>query len=112
MTQYGLLIDYEFCTNCGSCQVTCKEEHNYPVGKTGIKVMVDGPWKIDDVHYNFNTWPIVTDLCDLCADRVAAGKDPTCVHHCQAFCMEFGPIEELAAKLAKKPKQVLWAPCE
>lgn len=52
-----------------------------------------------------------TDLCDLCADRVAAGKEPTCVHHCQAFCMRFGRVEELAAELAGKPKQVLWAPC-
>ena len=44
-------------------------------------------------------------------DRVAAGKEPTCVHHCQAFCMRFGRVEELAAELAGKPKQVLWAPC-
>ena len=91
--------------------MTCKEEHGYPVGKSGIQVHVDGPWKIDDENWNFNNWPIVTDLCDLCADRVAAGKEPTCVHHCQAFCMEFGTIEEMAAKLAAKPKQVLWAPC-
>jgi hypothetical protein len=26
-----------------------------------------------------------------------------------AACMEFGTIEELAPKLADKPKQVLWA---
>ena len=38
MATYGLLIDYEYCTNCGSCQVSCKEEHGYPVGKTGISV--------------------------------------------------------------------------
>ena len=112
MTAYGLLIDYEFCTNCGSCQVTCKEEHNYPVGKTGIKVMVDGPWKIDAVHYNFNNWPIVTDLCDLCAERLADNREPVCVHNCLAACMKFGTIEEMAAELTKKPKQVLWAPTE
>lgn len=58
MAQYGLLIDYEYCTNCGSCQVTCQEEHDYPVGETGIKVMVDGPWKTSDGHWNFNNWPV------------------------------------------------------
>ena len=47
MATYGLLIDYEYCTNCGSCQVSCKEEHGYPVGKTGISVHADGPWKIE-----------------------------------------------------------------
>jgi len=40
---------------------------------------------------------------------LAAGKKPTCVHHCLADVMTFGLIEELCAKLAQKPKQVLWA---
>ncbi len=26
------LIDYEFCTGCQSCEVACKEEHDFPVG--------------------------------------------------------------------------------
>ena len=55
MAEYGLLIDYEYCTGCETCVVACKEEHGFPVGKWGI--------------------------------------------------------EELAAELAGKPKQVLWAPC-
>ncbi|MEI3230547.1 MAG: 4Fe-4S dicluster domain-containing protein [Gordonibacter pamelaeae] len=62
--------------------------------------------------FNWNKIPVPTDLCDLCADRVAAGRKPTCVHHCQAFCMEFGPLDELAQELAAKPKQVFWAPAE
>ena len=24
---HGLLIDYEYCTGCQSCEVACKEEH-------------------------------------------------------------------------------------
>ena len=40
---YGLLIDYEYCSGCQSCEVTCKETHNYPVGKWGIRVLDDGP---------------------------------------------------------------------
>ena len=110
MATYGLLFDYEYCTNCGSCQVTCQEEHDYPVGKTGIKVFVDGPWKITEDHWNFNNWPIVTDLCDLCADRTAKGREPMCVHHCLANIITYGPVEELAKKLAEKPKQFLVVP--
>ncbi len=114
--QYGLLIDYEYCSGCETCVVACKEEHDLPVGKWGIRVLDDGPWqKIDGDDagncFNWNKIPVPTDLCDLCADRVAAGKEPTCVHHCQAFCMKFGSLEDLAKELAAKPKQVLWAPC-
>ena len=116
MAEYGLLIDYEYCTGCETCVVACKEEHGFPVGKWGIRVLDDGPWQKDDSGeggncFNWNKIPVPTDLCDLCAGRVAAGKEPTCVHHCKAFCMRFGRVEELAAELAGKPKQVLWAPC-
>ena len=27
MTTYGLLISYEWCSGCQSCEVACKEEH-------------------------------------------------------------------------------------
>lgn len=107
---YGLLFDYEYCTNCGSCQVSCKEEHGYPVGKTGIKVVTDGPWKIDDEQWNFNHWPIVTDLCDLCAERTGKGKEPICVHHCLSNIITYGTVEELSKKLDEKTKQFLVVP--
>ena len=107
---YGLLFDYEYCTNCGSCQVSCKEEHGYPVGKTGIQVHVDGPWKIDEENWNFNNWPLVTDLCDLCAERTSKGREPICVHHCLADVMKYGPVRELAELMEEKPKQVLFVP--
>lgn len=110
MTAFGLLFDYEYCTNCGTCQVSCKEEHGYPVGKTGIKVVADGPWKLSDDHWNFNNWPIITDLCDLCKDRTSAGREPICVHHCLANIIKYGPVDELAAELEKKPKQFLVVP--
>lgn len=107
---YGLLIDYEYCTGCESCVVSCKEEHNYPVGKWGIRLYDDGPWNIEGDVFNFNRIPFPTDLCDLCADRTATGREPICVHHCLANVMAYGPVKELAEKLAGKPKQVLWVP--
>ena len=115
MTTYGLLISYEWCSGCQSCEVACKEEHGLGVGAWGIRVLDDGPWsKTGSEHmgsdFNWNHVPVPTDLCDLCADRVAAGKDPTCVHHCLAQCMEFGAVEELAQKLGNKPKQALFVP--
>jgi len=107
---YGLLIDYEYCTGCESCVVSCKEEHGLPVGKWGIRVLDDGPWNIEGDMFNFNHIPILTDLCNLCAGRTATGREPICVHHCLANCMTYGPVSELAVKLAAKPKQFLWVP--
>lgn len=113
--EYGLLIDYEFCSGCESCVVACKEVHDLPVGKWGIRVYKDGPWQKDDSddsgeNFNWNNIPVPTDLCDLCADRVADGRKPSCVHHCQADVMKFDTIDELAKDLKTKPKQVLWVP--
>lgn len=110
--EYGLLIDYEYCTGCQSCEVACKEEHNYPVGKWGIRVLEEGPWEIEDGTgvFDYNYIPVPTDLCNLCASRTAKGKEPSCVHHCLANVITYGTIEELSKKMMKKTKQVMWAP--
>lgn len=112
MPNYGLLIDYEYCSGCHSCEVACKEEHGFPVGKHGIRVFDDGPWQINNRKTNWNKIPIPTDLCDLCADRTAKGKVPTCVHHCLCQAMKYGTIDELCEDLKRKHKQVLFVPRE
>jgi len=106
MSQYGLLIDYEYCTGCHSCEVACKNELKLPVGKWGIKLAEDKPWEVEPGKWELKYVPIPTELCDLCGDRVAAGKEPACVHHCLAKAMEFGPVEELAKKMAAKGKKM------
>lgn len=111
-SKYGLLIDYEWCSGCQSCEVTCKEEHNYPVGKWGIRVFTDGPWELEEGCgvFNYNKIPVPTDLCDLCAERTARGREPICVHHCLANVITYGPVDELSTRLNEKTKQVLWVP--
>lgn len=108
--KYGLLIDYEFCTNCHTCETACKVEHQLTHGQWGIKVTQDGPRKLENGKFELICVPIPTSLCDLCEDRVQAGKLPTCVQHCQAGVMTYGTLEELAEKIADKPKMVLFAP--
>ena len=107
---YGLLIDYEFCTGCQSCEVACKEEHTIPVWQWGIHLIDDGPWECADGRFNWNKIPVPTRLCDLCAARTQQGKQPSCVHHCLAGVMQYGSVEELAKQLEKKPDQVLFVP--
>jgi len=112
MGKLGLLIDYQFCTNCHTCEIACKVEHKIPEGKWGIKVYEVGPWQINEDKWQLVWVPVPTDICDLCADRVAKGKKPACVHNCFAGCMKYGPVEELAKELERKPKQALFVPLQ
>lgn len=106
MSVNGLLINVEYCSGCKACEIACRQEHNLPIDVDGIKVY--------EMNINkgqtFNNIPIPTNMCDLCEDRVAKGKRPSCVQHCMAMVMEYGPVEELAKKMATKEGYVLWTP--
>ncbi len=108
MAKNGLLIDYENCTGCYGCVVACIQEHDYPQGKSGMMIneMVTGD--AEKVHIGYIVFP--TDLCDLCEKRVSEGKDPACVKHCQASCIYFGQLVELAGKMKDITKSALFAP--
>ena len=109
MKKYGLLIDYDYCTGCHTCEVACKQEHGYPVGKDGIKVfqyiqeLYGGKLYITHI-------PFPTELCNLCASRIKEGKAPACVKHCMADVMKFGPVDKLSAEVRNKTRQVIWVP--
>lgn len=110
MARYGILIDYEFCTGCHTCEMACRQEHGLPSGQWGIKLTQIGPWQIGEDKWQYTYIPVPTDLCTLCGRRLAKGKLPSCVQHCQAKVLSCGPVEELAERLADKPKQVLFVP--
>lgn len=109
MPKYGLLIDYEYCTGCHTCEVACKQEHNLQPGQWGIKVF-EYIQKLPGGKLYITYLPFPTELCDLCEKRVKEGLTPSCVKHCMAACMKFGPIEDLVKELTKKPRMVLWVP--
>lgn len=105
MAQYGLMIDNEYCTGCHSCEVSCKNEHNLPLGQWGIKVLELGPWKLmDGKRWEFRYIPVPTSYCDLCANRTDRGEQPLCVLHCLASAIEYGTLEDLAKKMEEKGK--------
>ena len=108
----GLLINYNYCTGCHSCEAACKVEHGMETGEWGIRLMQNGPWHHEeDDTWEFDFVPVPTRRCDLCTDRVDEGRLPTCVHHCQGHCMEYGPVDELA-KLMTSPHMVLFTPAD
>lgn len=109
MSKMGLFINYDMCFGCHSCEMACSQEKKLPAGEFGIKIAQYGPHKNINGEWEYTYLPIPTKLCDLCADRVEKGKLPTCVHHCEAACMEYGPIEELNKLLEEQPRSVVFA---
>ena len=100
MSLNALVIDYKYCTGCHVCEVSCRKEHGIPLEEWGIKVEELGPVKMEGA-WLWDYVPVPSDLCDLCADRRAEGKDAACVHHCLAQCMAIVPVEELSAHLGE-----------
>lgn len=107
--EYGLLIDYEYCTGCHTCEIACSQEHNWPPGMAGIKV-IEVIQKLPKDKAYLSYIPFTTELCVLCASRTKKGLEPACVQHCMAACMKYGRIEELAEEMREKPRMVLWVP--
>lgn len=108
----ALMIDYEFCTGCHSCEVSCKREHDLPEGQWGIKLLDYGPTQLTDTLWETIFIPYPTLLCDLCQTRVKDGKLPSCVHNCPAACMQYGTVAELSEQVAYKPMRVLFVPAQ
>lgn len=111
MSRNGLLINYEYCTGCHSCELACRNEKGLPLDKWGIKVSQTGPFESEPNVWEWSYVPVPTVMCDLCESRVQAGEKPACVHHCLAFCMNYGSIEELSTEMEKLGrKTVLFVP--
>lgn len=104
----ALLVNYEYCTGCHSCEVACKKILDLPKGEFGIKVAEVGPFQYSDGSLK-DTWewtyqPVVTQACNLCEERTAVGKMPMCVQHCQAWCLYYGEAEDLVKKMDGKTR--------
>lgn len=112
MARNAILIDYDYCCGCHTCEVACQKEHGYSAGQWGIKLAQNGPFTIEDTkRVVFDYVPVPTELCDLCAQRVSEGKLPTCVHHCQTGCMSYGSVEELAKQVVGNHKFAIFSTC-
>lgn len=103
----GILLDTMWCTGCHACEVACQMLKGLPVGQFGIKLAQIGPYKYGDGKWQFFNVPSLTEQCDLCVDRTAAGKFPSCVKHCQSQCLTYGPIDQLVKDMVDKPYSAL-----
>ena len=107
----GILVNYEYCTACHSCEVACKKYLKLPEGEFGIKLAEIGPYEYQGKHEPDKVeWcfvPVLTKACDMCVPRTEKGKMPMCVQHCQAWCMYYGEVENLVSKIEEGTRWTL-----
>lgn len=104
----GILVDYEWCSGCHTCEMACRVQHNMPEGQNGVMLTQVGPYNIQEDEWEWINMPVFTKQCNLCEERVAEDKLPSCVQHCQAAVLKYGEIDDLMADLKEKPKQTLF----
>ncbi len=76
----AVLIHTNECISCGLCAIAC------PFGV----IELDRVGKI-------------ADKCDLCAHRLAEGKQPACVLTCPTRCLQYGELDDVMAQARDKP---------
>jgi Fe-S-cluster-containing dehydrogenase component len=81
--------------------LACRNALRLDLTAWGIKVAEVEPFEYAKKKWEWVYQPVPTKLCNLCEDRVAAGKDPACVHNCLAACMEFGSLEDMTKRAAE-----------
>lgn len=106
----GIMVDVNYCTGCEACILACQQERGFTEKEFGITVTQLGPFRLrpGKKEFEYDFIPQFTDWCNLCAERTGKGKQPSCVQHCQAQCLVFGTVDELA-KQATSPKHVIYA---
>lgn len=106
--QRGLVIDFEWCTGCHSCEIAGKFANNLNYDQWCIKLGTGKRSVGDRIVLDFIPQP--TELCNLCAPRTARGQLPACVQSCPPQVIRFGTRSELETELQKKPNQTMWFP--
>lgn len=98
MTTYGFYFDAENCIGCHTCQIACKDAHDLPIGTNYriVRSFCSGSGVTPHVYHV----SLSAQGCDLCSDLRAAGEPVACVAACPMRCLEFGDMDELAAKHA------------
>ncbi len=96
--KYAMIIDYGYCTDCHTCEISCRKEKHLPLEEWGIKVQQIGPAKIEG-EWEWDYVPVPSRACDLCVDRIEAGNVPLCQLHCLANVIDVVPIEEVGKRM-------------
>jgi anaerobic dimethyl sulfoxide reductase subunit B (iron-sulfur subunit) len=104
------------CNHCAvpACMAVCPEVAISKDDETGIvaidqelcigcKICIDAcPYTVPQ----FFADAVKVNKCDFCQDLLARGENPVCVDSCPQFALEYGDMDELAAKYADAVKDL------
>ncbi len=108
MSGYGMLIDYDYCTGCKTCEVACKQEYKRPAGKIGGVEVKEFIHNLPNDKLYITYIPNFTKACVFCAGRVKKGLEPACVKHCMANILTFGKLDDIVKDIPQKRKAIVW----
>lgn len=76
MSTYGMVIDLQGCTGCGSCVIACKNENNLQRGVAWASKINRTVGKFPNVRYDY-----IPTLCNHCANAPCVAACPTEAMH-------------------------------
>ncbi len=83
-TEFGtVVVQEDICNGCGYCVPAC------PYGVIDRREDDGRAWK-----------------CTLCYDRLGAGQEPACAKACPTDSIQFGPLDELRERAARRVEQL------
>ncbi len=78
------------CIGCAMCAVVCPFDAIEFAQVAGVDVLV-------------------AVKCDLCPDRLAAGREPACVEACKVDALEFGEVNEIVDRVRQRGSVEMFA---
>lgn len=88
----AVVIDQELCFGGAKCKTVCPWQIPQRQSGVGIYLKVAKEFMGNGVMYK----------CDLCNDRLKAGKTPACMESCPKMAMLIGPRDQIVAEAEKR----------
>ena len=89
--KYGMVIDLDKCTGCGSCMVACMSENNVPFKKDETDKRDSITWMRVYKITNGKPFP-ETEICYLPRPCMHCAKGTTVIHPAYRFARRLQPI--------------------
>jgi Fe-S-cluster-containing dehydrogenase component len=99
--RYGMVIDLDNCTGCGSCMMSCAVENNVPPARAEAAERTGITWLRVHKTDNGGTFPenesvYIPISCQQC------GEHPPCVAVCPQNAVEVDPETGIVAQIAER----------